>query len=67
MDGNLTAISNKMREMVLTSNDAVQYKLAYAALRLKDANIAYFDAYGVVSFVPCFGRVKACAVYISIQ
>lgn len=49
MDGNLTAISNKMREMVLTSNDAVQYKLPYAASRLKGANVAYFDAYHIVS------------------
>lgn len=65
MNGNRTAISIKMREMVLTSNDAFSYKIPYAASKLKDAKVAYFDAYQVVSNAHvqngCFGKTASVA------
>ncbi|KAG9002776.1 hypothetical protein FRB94_004723 [Tulasnella sp. JGI-2019a] len=48
LGGNLTAISDRMQELVLTTNQIWKYQLPSFAASLKDAKIAYFDSYNVI-------------------
>lgn len=47
LNGNLTAISDRMREEVLATNQIWKYQLPAVAATLKDAKIAIFDSHAL--------------------
>ncbi|KAF8316666.1 GDSL lipase/acylhydrolase family protein [Clavulina sp. PMI_390] len=48
LDGNLTAISEKMRTLTLGVNQIWKYQVPAVAATLKDAKISLFDSFGLI-------------------
>ncbi|KAG8854803.1 hypothetical protein FRB96_007332 [Tulasnella sp. 330] len=48
LDGNLTAISDRMQELVLTTNQIWKYQLPLFAASLKGAKLAFLDSYNII-------------------